>query len=230
MVGEVLNAVPSQAEKTNQGSVVFSAEHQRSVPLIPGYNTLAPPLRPVQDPALSLIALSGIDPTGPVLVEVPLVLNNTTFTASQMLAGWRIGFADRYVRGDHGEPLEHRAAMYRAFDILRQAGAHLVAVDARREDHGLQFTLQRNEIDHLVTEHRLDALVSDDQSAAFHRACISGYPSLCEPFEDGTKLWFYGARWSRDALPVLLCAYRHISAGASGSQGQLRGVLNPPTM
>ncbi|MBD8093169.1 hypothetical protein IFT48_24540 [Pseudomonas fluorescens] len=142
------------------------------------------------------------------MVEVPLVLNNTSFTATQLLSGWRIGFADRYVQGDHREVAEHSKVLCAAFDLLRQAGAQLVPVDARREDSSLQFSLQSNEIDDLVTVHRLDALVSDSESGAFHRACVSGYPSLSEPLGDGTTLWFYGARWSRDALPLLLHAYR----------------------
>ncbi|NWC45597.1 hypothetical protein HX788_14000 [Pseudomonas edaphica] len=149
------------------------------------------------------------------MVEVPLVLNNTSFTASQMLSGWRIGFADRYVQGGHREAVEHSEALCAAFDLLRQAGAHLVPVDARREDSSLQFSLQSNEIDDLMTAHRLDALVSGSESVAFHRACINGYPSLCEPLGDGAKLWFYGAQWSRDALPLLLHAYRQVSACAS---------------
>ncbi len=96
------------------------------------------------------------------------------------------------------------------------AGAQLVPVDARRADHSLQFSLQTREIDDLVTRHRLDALVSDDQPAAFQGACLSGYPAVCEPLAEDTKLWFYGARGSRDALHALLRAYRQISAGGPG--------------
>ncbi|WP_305955590.1 hypothetical protein [Pseudomonas sp. KBW05] len=148
------------------------------------------------------------------MVEVPLVLNNTSFTATQMLAGWRIGFVGRYVRGGHAEPVEHSSALRRAFDTLRQAGAQLVAVDAQRADDSVEFTLQViNEIDDLVTRHRLDALVSDDLSNAFHDACLSGYPSLCEPLEEGVQLRFYGARWSRDSLAALVQAYRQQVAG-----------------
>jgi hypothetical protein len=217
LTGEEISstAVPvhAQPDKANQAGIVFAAEHVKSVAPNPGYNTLAPLVRAVRDPALSLIAVSDVDPTGPVMVEVPLVLNNTTFTASQLLSGWRIGFADQYVCGDHREPVEHSAALRRAFEVLRQAGAQLVPVDARREAYNLQFSLQRrNEIDQLVTEHRLDALVSDDQSTAFHGACTNGYPSFCEPLETGAKLCFYGARWARDALPTLLSAYRQTSA------------------
>lgn len=149
------------------------------------------------------------------MVEVPLVLNNTSYTATQMLAGWRIGFAGRYVCGGHAEPVEHSSALRRAFDTLRQAGAQLVAVDAQRANDSVEFTLQViNEIDDLVTRHRLDALVSDDLSSAFHDACLNGYPSLCEPLEDGVQLRFYGARWSRDSLTALVQAYRQQVAGA----------------
>lgn len=199
-------ATEAQAHNTSSRGIVFGAE-------IPGYNALAPQIKPVRDPALSLIALSGIDPAEPMMVEVPLVLNNTTFTDTPVLAGWRIGFAERYVRGDHQEPIEQAAAFCQALDILRLAGAQLVPVAAQRTDETLRFDLHtRNEIDDLVTEHRLDALVSDGQSAAFHGACRSGYPSLCETLADGTKLWIYGARWSRDALPNLLRAYRQTAA------------------
>lgn len=219
-----------QTEKANPGGVVFGAEQPMGRTLIPGYNAIAPPITPLRDPALSLVALSGIDPAEPVMVEVPLVMNNTTFTATKVLYGWRIGFAERYVRGGHYELVEYSSALLRAFHILRQAGAQLVPVDARRADPSLQFTLQRNEIDELVIEHRLDALVSDGRSAAFHNACVSGYPSHCEPLADGAKLWFYGARCSRDALPTLLLAYRQVSAGVSGGQEQLRGALNTPAL
>lgn len=203
---------PAKTDNMSQGGIVYGAAH--GIAPIPGYNAPAIPAKAARDPALSLIALSGIDPTGPVMVEAPLVLNNSSFTASQMLSGWRIGFAEHYVRGDHREPVEHGAALRAAFDHLRQAGAQLVPVNARHQDHSLQFTLQTNEIEDLVSAHRLDALVSGSESGAFHSACISGYPSLCEPLGDGTKLWFYGARWSRDALPLLLRAYRQVSACA----------------
>lgn len=213
LAGETTGLEIPSTESASPRSIVFGTERRENATPIPGYNALAPQIRTSRDPALSLIALSGIDPTDPVMVEVPLVLNNTTFTDAQLLCGWRIGFAVRYVRGHHVEPVELTAAFCRALDILRQAGAQLVPVDAQRTDETLQFDLHtRNEIDELVTEHRLDALVSDSQSAAFHGACRSGYPSLCEPLGDGTKLWVYGARWSRDALPALLRAYRHISA------------------
>lgn len=210
--GHAAESVHAKPENLSRAGIVFGAAQVVGAAPIPGYNAPALPARPARDPALSLAALSGIDPTGPVMVEVPLVLNNTSFTATQLLSGWRIGFADRYVQGDHREAVEHSEALCAAFDLLRQAGAQLVPVDARREDHSLQFTLQSNEIDDLVAAHRLDALVSDSESVAFHRACISGYPSLSEPLGDGAKLWFYGAQWSRDALPVLLRAYRQTSA------------------
>ena len=208
-------AAPSQADKTRQGGIVFAGEHHGGVVPIPGYNALPPLMRSARDPSLLLNALSGIDPTGPVMVEVPLVLNNTTFTASQLFSGWRIGFADRYVCSGQGSPAYHSAAMRRAFDILRQAGARLVPVNAQRAHGSVQFTPNsRNEIDELVAEHLLDALMSDGKSAAFHGACRSGHASLCDTLEDGTQLWFYGPSWSRDTLPTLLDVYRRISACA----------------
>lgn len=213
--GQADESVHAKPENLSRAGIVFGAAQVVGAAPIPGYNAPALPARPARDPALSLAALSGIDPTGPVMVEVPLVLNNTSFTATQLLSGWRIGFADRYVQGDHREAVEHSEALCAAFDLLRQAGSQLVPVDARREDSSLQFSLQSNEIDDLVTAHRLDALVSGSESGAFHRACVSGYPSLSEPLGDGAKLWFYGARWSRDALPLLLRAYHQISACAS---------------
>lgn len=224
-----LDSTETRLNDTSPRSIVFDAQRPERAAPIPGYNALAPQIKTARDPALSLIALSGIDPTDPVMVEVPLVLNNTRFSDGQVLSGWRIGFAERYVHADRFEPLEHTAAFCQALDILRQAGAQLVPVEAQRGDESLQFTLQgRNEIDDLVTQHRLDALVSDGQSAAFHGACKSGYSSVCETLKDGTRLWMYGPRWSRDALPVLLLAYRQVSACASVAKEQLQGVLNPP--
>lgn len=208
-----LASTQAQIDNVSPGNIVFGAERREGAAPIPGYNALAPLIKTVRDPALSLIALSGIDPTEPVMVAVPLVLNNTTSTTSQSLSGWRIGFAHQYVQGNHVEPVEHTATFCRALDILRQAGAQLVPVVAQRADDSLRFTLQSpNEIDDLVAKHRLDALVSEGQSAAFHNACKSGYPALCEPLEEGVKLWIYGARWARDSLPMLLRVYRQISA------------------
>jgi hypothetical protein len=90
-----------------------------------------------------------------------------------------LGFAERYGRGGDHEPIEHRAPFRRALDILRQAGVQLLPVPAQRVDETLQFNLHtHNEIDELVNEHRLDALVSDSRSAAFHAACWHGYPCL----------------------------------------------------
>lgn len=210
----------SQTAKVNSGSIVFGAEHPAAPALIPGYNTLAPLIKTARDPALSLTALSGIEPTGQVMVEVPLVLNNTSFTASQVLSGWRIGYADRYVRGDHAEPVEHSSALRRAFEVLRQAGAQLIAVDVQRADDDPQSPMRpRNDIDDLVTRYRLDALMSDDLGTAFRRACRSGCASVSEPQEGGMKLWFFTARWSQDTLTTLVQAYRQHSSCAPGTQG-----------
>ncbi|WP_306494315.1 hypothetical protein [Pseudomonas sp. W4I3] len=180
--------------------------------LIPGYNALAPMIRPTRDPALSLIAVSGVDPTEPLMVEVPLVQNNSALSTAAVLAGWRIGYASRYVGGGHIELTDQSENLHRAFIILRDAGVQWVAVDAQRTDDPLESgTL----IDELVAGHRLDALVSGDPSAAFHAACRSGYPSACQVLDDGTRLWFYGARWAADRVKVLLRTYRQlVSPGA----------------
>lgn len=177
---------------------------------IPGYDAPALPLKPQRDPSLSLIALSGIEPTGELMVEVPLVQNNTTFTPDQALAGRRIGFAEHFVQGNRHAPIEHTRAFLSALDILRRAGAQLVPVPAQRVDEASQFNLRtRNEIDEHMSEYRLDALVSDSRTAAFHAACWSGYPSLSEPLEGDAMLCFYGARWSRDSLTTLVREYRN---------------------
>jgi hypothetical protein len=178
---------------------------------IPGYDAPALPLKPVRDPSLSLVALSGIDPSGSVMVEVPLVQNNTTFTAAQALAGRRVGFAEHFVLGHGHAPIQHRTAFLNALDTLRRAGAQLVPVPAQRVDASLQFNLHtRNEIDAHMSEYRLDALVSDSRTAAFHTACWSGYPGLGEPLEEGATLWFYGARWSKESLAALVREYRNV--------------------
>lgn len=159
------------AERASPRSIAFDVEPAPAHPgvLVPGYNALALPLKPLRDPALSLIALSGVDPSEPVMVEVPLVQNNSAFTCARTLAGRRVGFADRYQRGDEHCPIEHRASFSRALDVLRSAGAQLLPVPAQLPDDGLYFNLHtRNEIDERVTEYRLDALVSDSQSDAFH--------------------------------------------------------------
>ena len=222
-------------DAASPGSIAFGApsgsdRHLSGGIYIPGYSAPAFPVKPVRDPSLSLIALSGIDPSGPVMVEVPLVQNNSTFTPDRTLTGPRVGFAERYERGDEHERIEHRARFTRALDILRLAGAQLVAVPAQRGDDTLKFNLHsRNEIDVLITEYRLDALVSDSQSAAFHSACWAGYPGLGEPLEEGATLWFYGARWSKNSLPTLVQGYRS-ARRLMEIHGRLPGSLNNPTL
>ncbi|AZE62882.1 MULTISPECIES: hypothetical protein [Pseudomonas fluorescens group] len=199
--------VPAPLFNAAPVSIVYGAGQRTGATLVPGYNALAPQINPARDPALSLVAISGMDPTEPVMVEVPLVLNNTTFTASLELAGYRLGYAERYVQGKQAELVEHSAALLRVFDTLRQAGAQWVAVDVQR---GSDSGQAGQEIDELVAGFRLDALVSDDPNAGFHDACRSGYPSVCETLEDGSKIWFYGARWAGNRLTALLRAYRHL--------------------
>lgn len=202
-------------EHTSPRGIVFGVDPQAhgtrgGVP-IPGYDAPGLALKPPRDPSLSLIALSGIDPSGPLMAEVPPVMNNSPFTRTQVLVGWRIGFANRYVGPGASEAVDHSPAFLQALDTLRSAGAQLVALDALRGDRANPFVAYtRNEIDERVGEHSLDALVSESKSAAFHGACASGYPGACELLEDGTKLWFYGARWAGDRILVLVRFYRRL--------------------
>lgn len=218
---ECVPALPlsdTHREPGAQGRIVFgaaaqSSERSSSGTPMPRFDVPGPMMKTVRDPALSLIALSGIDPSGPVMVEVPLVHNNSAFIAAQALAGWRVGFADRYRRGKDEEPIEHGAAFMGALDTLRQAGAHVVPVPALWTDETLLFDLHtHNEIDDLVAQYRLDALLSDSHSRAFHGACWSGYAVFDVPLEGGATLWFYGARSAKDSLAVMVEAYRRLAA------------------
>ena len=200
-------ATRARTDNASQGAIVFGAGRAEGAVLIPGYNALIPTIKPTRDPALSLIAVSGIDPTEPVMVEVPLVHNNSAFSAAPVLAGWRIGYVSRYVHDGHSEPTDQSATLHRVFATLRQAGVRLVAVSAQRTHDPLE---SGKAIDELVASHRLDALVSGDQSAAFHAACKHGYPNACQALEDGTTLWFYGARWAADRVSVLLRTHRQL--------------------
>lgn len=210
------SSTQARTDSASPSAIVFGAAHAEGTVLIPGYNALAPMLKPTRDPALSLIAISGVDPTEPVMVEVPLVQNNSALTTAAVLAGWRIGYASRYVGGGRVELTDQSENLRRAFIILRQAGVQLVAVDAQRTDNPLESA---RAIDELVASHRLDALVSDNQSAAFHAACTSGYPSACQVLEDGARLWFYGARWAADRVKVLLQTYRHLASAEAPTRG-----------
>ncbi|MGY2376708.1 hypothetical protein ACW9IB_19600 [Pseudomonas sp. SDO524_S393] len=208
--GKAFESPGSTGESASPRGIAFGVQSKGGVP-IPGYDAPTLALKPSRDPSLSLIALSGVDPSGPVMVEVPLVQNNTTFTASQPLTGRRLGFANRWVRGHEREPIEHSAVFLKALDVLRRAGAQLVAVSAQRPDETLRFSLQtHNEIDAHVSEHRLDALVSDSHTAAFRTACWNGYPHVGEPLGNGATLWFYGTRWSGDSLASMMQAYRRV--------------------
>ncbi len=221
-------------DAASPGSIAFGApsgsdRHLSGGIYIPGYSAPAFPVKPVRDPSLSLVALSGIDPSGPVMVEVPLVQNNTTFTPDRSVTGLRVGVAAPYERGDGHSPIEHRALFVRALENLRLAGVERVQVPALCVDDTLQFNLHtRHAIDALFSQYRLDALVSDSQSAAFDPACWVGCPRLGEPLGDGTTLWFYGERGSKGALPNLVQAYRS-ACRLTAVQGRLPGALNNPT-
>ncbi|WP_185021828.1 hypothetical protein, partial [Pseudomonas poae] len=190
--------------------------------LIPGYNVPGFSIKPARDPSLSLIALGGVEPERPVMVAVPLVQNNSSPSPAQPLAGQRVGFAQHYVRGVDHEPVEHSAAFLCALHVLRKAGVHLVPVPAQHMDDTPRLSLHtRNEIDDHVLEYRLDALVSDGHSAAFHGACWSGYPRLEATLKEGGRLYFYGSRWSRDSLKALVRGYTNnvacLTAGRGGT-------------
>lgn len=208
-----------QGNATDHGGIEFDpgvghAAHSVVLAYSPRFDIPGPMMRTVRDPALSLTALSGVDPVGPVMVEVPPIRDNSALKSPLALVGWRIGFADEYVRGEVRETVEHGLSFRQALEVLRIAGAQLVPVPAKLPDDALYFTLESsNEIDECVTEHRLDALVSDGQSTAFHASCKAGYPGICVTFgEDasGTSvvLWFYGARWARDSLSALVRGYQ----------------------
>lgn len=180
----------------------------------PRFDIPGPMMKTVRDPSLSLLALSGVDPVGPVMVEVPPVMENNAAKSAPALADWRIGYADEYLRNNAREMVEHSSVFLQALEVLRAAGAEVVPVLALLPDSTAHFTLaSSNEIDERVSEHRLDALVSDGQSPAFHGFCKTGYPGVCQIFHDelhGTKvvLWFYGARWARESLSALVRVYQ----------------------
>lgn len=180
----------------------------------PRFDIPGPMMKTMRDPALSLVGLSGMDPEGPVMVQTPPVHNDNASNISLALVGWRIGFADEYLRGGVREFVEHSAHFSQVLDVLRRAGVLLVPVTARLADEALYFTLEHNnEIDDRVTEHGLDALVCDGLSAAFHRSAELGCPGIClegSADNDGVvpSVWFYGARWGRSRVEALVKGYQ----------------------
>lgn len=207
--GPLEPAPPAPACDVGPGAIMFepgaaALAHARGSVPIPGYNAPGLALKPVRDAALSLIALGRVDPSTPVMVEVPLVQDSIAYMQPQTLAGSRIGFAEQFQRGSGFEPVEHSAAFLRVLRLLGQAGAQMVPVSAQRRDAAFHFDVQSpNEIDDLVVRHRLDALVSEGDRGAFHAACESGYPSHCEMLEQGVELWIYGSRGAHLRLNVL---------------------------
>lgn len=190
---------------SQQGCLEFGAVRHG-----PRFDIPGPLMRNVRDPAFSLSALSGVDPEGPVMVEIPPVADPGHFRDPPLLTGSRIGFASEYVSGNVRQPVEHSVHFSRVLSVLRAAGAQLLPVHALLMDDTRHFTLdQRNEINDRVTEHRLDVLVSDAQSYAFHQASAGGNPRVCVPIgmdADGiaTAVWFYGAHWAGDRWAVLV--------------------------
>lgn len=209
-----LAALPGIVE-VSRGSIEFQASTPGlTVGQGPRFDIPGPMMKTVRDPALSLIALSGIDPKGRIMAQVPPVVDSSTRQPDTTLTNWRIGFADEYLRNDVREPVEHSNEFLQALEVLRAAGAEVVPVVAQLLNDAAYFSLDSsNEIDKRVIEHRLDALVSDGQSPAFHCFCKTGHPGVCQTFNDalhGTHvvLWFYGARWARDSLSALVRVYQ----------------------
>lgn len=206
---------------TPRGGIEFQPA---AAPVVQGprFDVPGPMMKTVRDPSLSLIALSGVDPAGPVMVAVPPVMENNAAKSAPVLADWRIGFADQYLRNGVRETVEHSSGFLQALEVLKDAGAEVVPVQAQLPDAAAYFTLaSSNQIDERVSEHRLDALVSDGQSPAFHGFCKTGYPGVCQLFNDdlnGTKvvLWFYGARWARDSLSALVRIYQQAMQARAG--------------
>ena len=184
---------------TSRGGIEFQPA---ATPAVQGprFDIPGPMMKTVRDPSLPLIALSGLDPVGQVMVEVPPIMENNAAKSAPALADWRIGFADGYLRNGVRETVEHSSGFLQALEAQLPDAAY--------------FTLESsNEIDKRTNEHRLDALVSDGQSPAFHLFCKTGYPGACQIFSDdlqGTRvvLWFYSARWARDSLSVLVRVYQ----------------------
>lgn len=194
------------SSSAQQGGLEFAATSGYG----PRFDIPGPLMRTVRDPSLSLTALSGVDPEGPVMVEIPPVADAGHLRNTPSLAGSRIGFASEYVAGDVRETIEHSALFARVLNELRTAGAELVPVYARLTDDSRHFTLDPgNEINDRVTENRLDGLVSDAQSGAFHQASTSGNPSFrvatgADAEERSLVVWFYGAHWAGDRLAALV--------------------------
>jgi len=176
----------------------------------PRFDIPGPLMRSARDPAFSLSALSGVDPEGPVMVQIPPVADPGHFRNISLLTSSRIGFASEYVSGNVRQPVEHSVHFSLVLSALRAAGAQLLPVHATLVDDTRHFTLdQSNEINDRITENRLDMLVVDAQSRAFHRASAEGNPRLCVPIgidADGiaTAVWFYGAHWAGDRWAVLV--------------------------
>ncbi|MDY7534964.1 hypothetical protein RGV33_25360 [Pseudomonas sp. Bout1] len=204
------------------GAIVNSAAYSGSLEFgaINGYGPRfempGPMMRTVRDPSLSLIALNGVDPEGPVMVQVPPVADAGQWRSTLSLAGSRIGFACECVAGGVRETIQHSAQFARVLNALRMAGAELVPVQALVTDNARHFTLDSsNEINDRVAENRLDGLVSDAQSTAFHQASTAGNPSFRVPVGMGadgvsTVIWFYGAHWSAERLAALVLGCRNV--------------------
>ncbi|KAF1030943.1 MAG: hypothetical protein GAK37_01032 [Pseudomonas sp.] len=220
VIGQILSSEPARAPldksfpATRQNGIAFGEEACPIEPALwpapgPRFDVPGPMMHTRRDPALSLVAMSGVDPAESVMVEVAPVMPDTLVLQTHALVGWRVGFADRYVWGEAAPFPEHSSYFFQALETLRLAGAQLVPVPARAVEPGFHFTLDtRNEIDERVTEHRLDALVADAQCPAFHAACKPGNGALCVSTVEGTTIWFYSSRWAQDSLGVLVQVYQ----------------------
>ncbi|NWC91601.1 MULTISPECIES: hypothetical protein [unclassified Pseudomonas] len=219
-------------KSTHQGGLAFGADNHAGPGVDPGprFDIPGPMMRTVRDPALSLVALSGVEPDGQVMVEIPPVADAGYLRSTPSLSGSRIGFASEYRCGDVRETVEHRVAFAQVLNRLRTAGAQLVPVQALLVDDSQYFSLlQSNEIDDRVAEHQLDALISDAHTPAFHHASTTGNPRFCllaGTDVEGASLsvWFYGAQWAGDRLAALVHSSRQVLlAGMRSPDGPTSG-------
>jgi len=216
-----------------QGCLEFGTANSHPVNPQPRFDVPGPMMRTVRDPALLLSAMSGVDPEGPVMVEIPPVVNPGNVSNCALLAGSRIGFASEYLLGNDRQPVEHSAHFIWVLKVLSNAGAQLVPVLARVSDDAHHFTLYAsNEIDDRVMEGRLDALVSDASSVAFHPSATSAHPRISistGPDTDGaaTLIWFYGAHWASDQLGALVHGCQQVLVQALDSARTPSGLPEP---
>ena len=171
------------------------------IPMAHSQDTAGPMARSVADAALMLHAMAGVDPSDPATeASSGKLVDYSAALEKGGLQGARIGVA----RNFFGRHAELDAVIEKALEDLKAQGALLI-------DTELASAGQHEDIDQVMREHRLDALVAPTGGGFSSPAAVAGYPHITVPAGHvhglPVGLSFVGAAYSEAALIRMAYCY-----------------------